>query len=43
MLDLDNIAMLIRFAKTHGLAILADEVYQENIYLQGDRFVSFAG
>jgi aspartate/methionine/tyrosine aminotransferase len=43
VLDRDNIAMLIRFAKTHNLAILADEVYQENIYLAGDRFVSFAG
>jgi aspartate/methionine/tyrosine aminotransferase len=42
VLDRDNIAMLIRFAKAHGLAILADEVYQENIYLSGDRFVSFA-
>ncbi len=42
VLDRDNIAMLIRFAKTHHLAILADEVYQENIYLAGDRFVSFA-
>jgi aspartate/methionine/tyrosine aminotransferase len=42
VLDRDNIAMLIRFAKTHDLAILADEVYQENVYLQGDTFVSFA-
>ena len=42
VLDRDNIAMLIRFAKARGLAILADEVYQENIYLSGDRFVSFA-
>lgn len=42
VLDRDNIAMLIRFAKTHALAILADEVYQENIYLRGDTFVSFA-
>ncbi len=42
VLDRDNIAMLIRFAKTHDLAILADEVYQENIYLCGDTFVSFA-
>jgi aspartate/methionine/tyrosine aminotransferase len=42
VLDRDNIAMLIRFARAHGLAILADEVYQENIYLSGDRFVSFA-
>jgi aspartate/methionine/tyrosine aminotransferase len=42
VLDRDNIRMLIGFAKTRGLAILADEVYQENVYLQGDRFVSFA-
>jgi alanine transaminase len=42
VLDRDNIGMLIDFAKTHGLAVLADEVYQENIYLRGDRFVSFA-
>jgi aspartate/methionine/tyrosine aminotransferase len=42
VLDRDNIAMVIDFAKTHGLAILADEVYQENIYLPGDQFTSFA-
>ena len=42
VLDRDNIRMLVVFAKSHGLSILADEVYQENIYLQGDRFVSFA-
>ena len=42
VLDRDNIRMLVAFAKSHGLSILADEVYQENIYLQGDRFVSFA-
>jgi alanine-synthesizing transaminase len=42
VLDRDNIGMLIDFARTHGLAILADEVYQENVYLAGDRFTSFA-
>ena len=42
VLDEANIAMIIDFAKTHGLSILADEVYQENIYLPGDKFVSFA-
>jgi len=42
VMDRDNIAMVIRFAKAHDLAILADEVYQENVYLQGDSFVSFA-
>jgi aspartate/methionine/tyrosine aminotransferase len=42
VLDAENIGMIIEFARTHGLALLADEVYQENIYLRGDRFVSFA-
>ncbi len=42
VLDRANIAMIIDFARDHSLAILADEVYQENIYLAGDRFVSFA-
>lgn len=38
----DNIEMVIRFAKRHGLAILADEVYQENIYAADRKFSSFA-
>ncbi len=42
VLDEANIAMIIDFAEAHGLSILADEVYQENIYLPGDEFVSFA-
>ena len=42
VMDYDNIAMVIRFARAHNLSILADEVYQENVYLTGDRFVSFA-
>jgi aspartate/methionine/tyrosine aminotransferase len=42
VLDEANIAMVIDFARAHGLPILADEVYQENIYLPGDEFVSFA-
>lgn len=42
VLDEANIAMIIEFAQAHGLSILADEVYQENIYLPGDEFVSFA-
>jgi alanine transaminase len=42
VLDADNIRMVIAFARKHGLAILADEVYQENVYLPGDRFTSFA-
>jgi aspartate/methionine/tyrosine aminotransferase len=42
VLDEANIAMIVDFARKHGLSILADEVYQENIYLSGDEFVSFA-
>src|SRR5208337_778675 len=42
VLDEKNIAMVLDFAREHGLTVLADEVYQENIYLPGDRFVSFA-
>jgi len=37
-----NVKMVIRFAKEHGLAILADEVYQDNIYREGESFESFA-
>lgn len=42
VLDAANIAMIVEFAAEHGLPILADEVYQENIYLSGDSFTSFA-
>jgi len=42
VLSKDNIAMVISFAKDHGLSILADDVYQENIYRPDDKFVSFA-
>jgi aspartate/methionine/tyrosine aminotransferase len=42
VMDRSNIAMVIKFAKKHDLAILADEVYQDNVYLAGDAFISFA-
>ena len=42
VLDAENIEMVLRFAREKGLALLADEVYQENVYLKGDRFCSFA-
>lgn len=42
VLTRENIEMVIKFAKSHGLSILADEVYQENIYRSEDSFVSFA-
>jgi len=34
--------MVIGFAKRNGLALIADEVYQENIYGRNARFWSFA-
>jgi aspartate/methionine/tyrosine aminotransferase len=42
VLSTDNIKMIIKFAKKYNLALLADEVYQENVYLKGCKFVSFA-
>jgi alanine transaminase len=42
VLDRDNIAMVIGFAREKGISILTDEVYQEDIYLQDFRFYSFA-
>lgn len=40
ILDAESIHEVLSFAKKHGLAIIADEVYQENLY--GGEFVSFA-
>ena len=42
VLSRKNIGMVIRFAKKHGLAVMADEVYQENVYGKGLEFHSFA-
>ena len=42
VLTVDNIKMIIAFAERHRLAIIADEVYQENVYAPGCRFRSFA-
>ena len=42
VLSLDNIKMIIRFAKRNNISILADEVYQENVYAAGAKFYSFA-
>ncbi len=38
----DTIRMIIRFARRNELAIVADEVYQENVYRKDRKFVSFA-
>ena len=42
VLSRENIEMIVRFARTHRLSIIADEVYQENVYAAGARFTSFA-
>lgn len=42
VLDADNISMILDFAAENDLAVLADEVYQNNIYRDGIKFNSFA-
>jgi len=42
VLSYDNIKMIINFSKRYNLAILADEVYQENVYPEDLEFYSFA-
>jgi len=43
VLDERNVEMVLDFARENDLSLLADEVYQDNLYVPGDRFVSFAG
>jgi aspartate/methionine/tyrosine aminotransferase len=42
VLSEENIRMVVGFARRHGLSIIADEVYQENIYSDQLKFISFA-
>ena len=42
VLSFENIVMIINFAKKHNLSIMADEVYQDNIYSPNVKFHSFA-
>ncbi len=42
VLSLENVRMVIGFARRNGLSIIADEVYQENVYDKGEQFYSFA-
>lgn len=42
VLSRENIEMIIGFARRHELAVIADEVYQENVYASGCAFHSFA-
>jgi aspartate/methionine/tyrosine aminotransferase len=42
VLTKNNIEMIAKFAQEKNIAILSDEVYQENIYYPEDAFYSFA-
>ena len=42
LLSKENIGMVLSFAEGHDLAVIADEVYQENVYYPEDKFHSFA-
>ncbi len=42
VLSRENIEMILRFAREERMGIIADEVYQENVYAAGSRFHSFA-
>ncbi|MBX2992922.1 MAG: aminotransferase class I/II-fold pyridoxal phosphate-dependent enzyme [Bacteroidetes bacterium] len=42
VLSYENIRMVVRFAQRHHLSIMADEVYQENVYDAESKFYSFA-
>jgi aspartate/methionine/tyrosine aminotransferase len=42
VLSYENILMIINFAKRYNMSIMADEVYQDNVYAKGAAFHSFA-
>jgi alanine transaminase len=42
VLSRENVEAIVRFARSHSLSVIADEVYQENIYGKELRFNSFA-
>jgi alanine transaminase len=41
VLSLEDVKMFITFARDKGIPILADEVYQANVYTEGKKFHSF--
>ncbi len=41
MLSKDNQVDVVKFCKEEGLVLMADEVYQDNIYSKDKTFVSF--
>lgn len=42
VLSYENIEMIVNFARKYNISILADEVYQENVYDENSKFYSFA-
>jgi len=42
VLSYDNIKMIVEFARRNSLSVIADEVYQENVYDHRAKFHSFA-
>lgn len=40
-LEVDNMKEIIKFCHKENLIIIADEVYQENVYMEGKKFTSF--
>ena len=42
VLSYENIEMIINFAKKNNLSLMADEVYQDNVYTTEGKFHSFA-
>jgi aspartate/methionine/tyrosine aminotransferase len=42
VLSRDNVEMIVLFARKHQISIMADEVYQENVYERGAKFHSFS-
>lgn len=40
-LPVDNMEEIINFCSERGLVLMADEVYQENVYAEGSSFTSF--
>jgi aspartate/methionine/tyrosine aminotransferase len=40
-LDVENMKEILKFCQKENLILIADEVYQENIYVEGKKFTSF--
>jgi len=40
-LEIENMQEIIKFCQRENLILIADEVYQENVYIEGKKFTSF--